>query len=294
MKKYFTREVVIGIIAIFSLFVLYFGINYLKGVNLFKPSNHYYIKFTNVTDLQKTSPIYVEGFKVGVVNNIEYDYDHPGNIVVLVSLDKSMKLQSGSYVELASSLTAGASLHIVLNTYVSSYCQIGDTIEGRLRIGPMDAITKTLLPQVENVIPKIDSILIGLQNIINHPALTQSLVNIERTSANLVVSTNNLNKMMNGDVPVILDNFKTVSSDFTKVSSELKSLDLTSTYNSLNTTLNNIENMSNQLNSKDNSMGLLLNDRKLYDNLNTTTENASNLLLDLKQNPKRYVHFSLF
>ena len=294
MKKIFSREVVIGIITIFSLVVLYFGINYLKGVNLFKPTNHYYIKFNDVTDLQKASPVYVEGYRIGVVSDINYDYAHPGNIFAIISLDKSMKIQQGSYIELTSSLTTGASLHIMLNKFVSSYCQIGDTLEGKSRIGLMDVVSKALLPQIENIMPKIDSILVGLQEILNHPALTQSLVSIQRSTANLENSTASLNKVLNRDVPVILSNFKTISSDFTEVSSELKSLNLTTTYNSLNKTLSNVENMSNQLNSNNNSFGLLLNDRTLYDNLNATTENASNLLLDFKQNPKRYVHFSIF
>jgi len=294
MKKYFSREVIIGIIALISLAILYFGINYLKGVNLFKPTNHYFVKFNDVTDLQKASPVYINGFKIGVVTDIEYDFSRPGNIVALISLDKSMRVRSGSYVELTSSLTAGASLHIMLNDYVTTYYQIGDTLEGRARVGPMDVLSRTIVPQMADIMPKIDSILTGLNEIINHPALKQSLVTIERTTASLQASTVNLNRMLNGDMPVILNNFRTVSSDFTEVSSGLKSLDLTTTYNSINATLGNIENMTNQLNSKDNSLGLLLKDRTLYDNLNTTTENASNLLLDFKQNPKRYVHFSVF
>ena len=294
MKKYFSHEVIIGIITIFSLVLLYFGIDYLKGVNLFKPTNHFYVRFNDVTDLQKASPVYINGFRIGVVNNIEYDYDHPGNIVALISMNRYMKIQKGSHVELTSSLTAGASLHIMLNNDVSSYYQIGDTLEGKLRIGAMDVISKSLVPQIDNLIPKIDSILTGLQEIVNHPALAQSLTSIQHTTANLANSTAGLNKMLNGDVPAILNNFNTVSSNLTEVSSELKALDLKTAYNSLNTTLNNIEGMTNQMNRKDNSFGLLLNDRTLYDNLNTTSENASNLLLDLKQNPKRYVHFSIF
>ena len=294
MKKYFSNNTIIGIVTIISLVVLYFGINYLKGINLFKPTNHFYVAFKDVTDLQKASPVYIDGFNIGVVTDITYDFSNPGNIIALISLDKSMKIKSGSYVELSSSITTGASLHIILNNYVSSYCQIGDTLEGKSRIGTLDVLSKSLLPQIEDIVPKIDSILTGLQNIVNHPALTQSLVSIQQTTANLEKSAANLNYMLSKDIPVILSNFQTVSSDFTEVSSGLKSLDLTTAYNSLKTTLNNIENMSNQLNNKDNSLGLLFNDRTLYDNLNATSENASNLLLDLKQNPKRYVHFSIF
>ncbi|MCL2650615.1 MAG: MlaD family protein [Candidatus Azobacteroides sp.] len=294
MKKYFSRESIIGIIAVISLVVLFFGINYLKGVNLFKPTNHYYVRFENVTDLQNTSPVYVDGFKIGVVTNISYDYTRIGNILVQISLDKNMRIQTGSFVELSSSLTAGASLSIMLNKQVTSQYQIGDTIEGILKTGPMEMLTKTLVPKIDDIMPKIDSIVTGLQKIVNHPALLQSLNSIQNTTANLQKTTASLNQMMSGDIPVILGNFKTISSDLTEVSSELKSLDLTSAYNSLNVSLNNFEKLSNRFESKDNNIGLLFNDRTLYDNLNTTTENASNLLLDLKQNPKRYVHFSVF
>jgi len=294
MKKYFSRELIIGIVSVVSLLTLFFGINYLKGVNLFKPTNHYYVKFSDVTELQKTSPVYVDGFKIGVVSEINYNYNRPKDIAVQISLDKSMKVQSGSYVELTSSLTTGASLHIMLNTHVTSFCQIGDTIEGRLRTGPMEALTKTLVPQLENIMPKIDSLLTGLHNIINHPALSQSLVNIKHTTANLEYSTANLNKMMNKDVPVILDNFKVISTDFTEFGASLKSLDLTTAYSSLNTTLNNVENLSKQLRNNDSNMGLLLNDRALYDNLNATIDSASILISDIKKNPKRYIRVSVF
>lgn len=294
MKKYFTKEVIIGIISIISLSILYFGINYLKGINIFKPSNHYYIRFNNVKDLQKTSPVYVDGFKVGVVNDIIYNYSKPGNIVVEVGLDKNMRIQTGSYVELSSGLTTGASLTIMLNTYVSSFCHVGDTIDGNLKLGAMEQVTETLVPQIELMMPKIDSILTGLQDIVNHPALSASLNHIQYTSSNLEKTSASLNKMLDGDVRAIVSNFKVISSDLTEVSSGLKELDIQTTYNSINTTMSNIERLSNQFNNKDSNIGLLLNDRSLYDNLNKTTENASDLLYDLKQNPKRYVHFSIF
>ncbi len=294
MKKYFSREVIIGIITIISLFILYFGINYLKGVNLFKPSNHYYIKFDNVTDLQKSSPVYVDGFKVGVVNSIEYDYTKVGSIIAQINLDKKMKIQQGSYVELTSGLTTGASLHLRLNTYVSVYCEVGDTLNGNIKIGMMDYISGKVLPEIENMIPKIDSILTGLQYVVNHPALSQSLTYIEKTTSNLEKTTAQLNQVMRGDVPVILSNFKTISSELAAVSIELNSLDIEATYSSINKTLSDVEKLSEKLNSKDNNVGLLLNDRNLYDNLNTTIINASDLLQDIKKNPKNYVHFSIW
>jgi len=294
MKKYFTKEATIGLVTIISIVILYFGINYLKGINLFMPTNYYYVKFNDITDLQLSSPVFVDGFKIGVVNKIEYDYEHPGNIMVLISLDKSMKIQQGSYAELSVGLTSGASLNIILNKYVTSYYSPGDILEGRKKEGMMEIISNDVFPQVQELLPKMDSILIGLQQIVNHPALIQSLDHIERTTSNLAGASAGLNSMVNKDIPYIVRDFRQISSDFTTVSGNLKALDLQKTLNNIDLAMENVGKLTLQMNSKDNTLGLLLNDRKLYDNLNTTTENASLLLMDLKQNPKRYVSFSVF
>ncbi len=294
MKKIFTKEVIIGITAIISLVILYFGLNYLKGINIFKPTNHYYVQFKNIPELQKSSAVYVDGFQVGIVSAIEYNYDQPENITVQISLNKSMKIQSGSYVELSSSLTAGASLHIVLNKYVTTYCSIGDTITGNLRVGPMDKVTNEIIPQVSSLLPKIDSILTGLDRLVNHQALQQSVDYIEQTTHNLALASTQLNALMRQDIPVIVHNFKDISNDLTIISGNFKRLDFETTLTQLNSTLDNVEKVSLKLNSNDNSIGLLLNDRTLYDNLNNVSENASSLLIDLQAHPKKYVKLSLF
>lgn len=158
----------------------------------------------------------------------------------------------------------------------------------------MQSVQEKILPQVELLLPKIDSILGGLQTLVNHPALAQSLNNIETTTNSLAVSSRQLNQMLSKDVPGIMSDLKVITGNFADVSTDLKKLDLATTVNAVNATLDNVEQMTRKLNSKDNSMGLLLNDRALYDNLNSTADNASKLLLDLRQNPKRYVHFSVF
>ena len=170
----------------------------------------------------------------------------------------------------------------------------GDTIEGRNGEDLMASLQTNILPGVEQLLPKLDSILYGLQQVINHPALTTSLTHIENTTRNLDQSTAYLNTVLRKDIPVIVGNLKTISSDFTQVSNELKGLDLSTTMNLVNATLENLKLTTDKLNSTDNSLGLLLNDKELYINLNETSGNASKLLLDLRENPKRYVHFSLF
>ena len=294
MKKYFSKEVIIGLVTIISFCLLYFGLNYLKGANIFKPTNHYYVRMPDVNELQKSSPVYVDGFRVGIVSSIDYDFQETGNIAVQISLDKKMKIQTGSHVEIKVGLTSGAYLNLILNKYVSSYCQVGDTIDGASERGIMDKLNENLLPQIESMLPRLDSILMGIQLLVNHPALSQSLNQLSATTSNLENSTRQLNLLLTKDIRPIMTNLNQASSDFTLLSSQFRQMDLNATMRQVNKSLQNLEQMSVQLNSRDNSLGLLLNDRSMYDHLDTTLLNASNLLLDLKQNPKRYVNFSLF
>ena len=294
MKTVFTKEAKIGLVSIVSLALLYLGINYLKGVNLFKPVNHYYVAFSNVKGVTVSSPVFVEGFKVGLVREISYDYDTTGKISVLVSLEDKMRINKWSYITVVNSFLGGAELHIHLNTFVDDYFHSGDTIEGRMETDMMTSVQENLLPGIEQMMPKLDSILGGLQTLVNHPALTQSLAHVEQTTASLEHSSRRLDQLLAKDVPVIVENLKGITANFESVSGQLKELDLAGTMRTVNATLANLKLTTDKLNSADNSLGLLLNDRQLYDNLNGTMENASLLLLDLREHPKRYVHFSLF
>jgi phospholipid/cholesterol/gamma-HCH transport system substrate-binding protein len=294
MKKIFSKELTIGLVTLISLVVLYIGVNYLKGINVFKPSNHYYVRMPKVNELQQSSPVYVDGFKVGVVNAINFGFDNRDFIAVQVSLDKQMKIETGSYFELKSGLTSGAYLDLHLNKYVGTYCTIGDTLTGISAPGMMDKISETFIPQIENILPRLDSILQGIQTLVNHPALAQSLEHISASTASLENSSQQLNQILSKDIRPMLTNLNQTASDLAVFSGKVKQLDLDLTMNKVNSALNNIDQLSQQLNNKNNSLGLLLNDRSLYDHLDSTAVNASLLLLDLRQNPKRYVHFSLF
>ena len=294
MKAHFNKEVIIGLVTLISLGLFIFGLNYLKGTNIFKPTNHYYVRMPDVSELQQSCPIYVDGFKIGVVRDIAYDFRKTGDIIVQISLDKKMRVQTDSHVEIKVGLTSGAYLNLILNKYVSSFYQIGDTINGISEKGIMDKVSDDLLPQIEILLPRLDSIFQGIQYLVNHPALSKSLEQIETTTANLEESTRLLNKLLSKDIPPITANLNQISSDFTVISSQLKQMDLNATLGYFDSTLKNIDQISNKLNNKDNSLGLLLNDRSIYDRLDSTFVNASDLLLDLRLNPKRYVHFSLF
>jgi phospholipid/cholesterol/gamma-HCH transport system substrate-binding protein len=296
MKKLFSKEAIIGLVTLVSLLVLYFGVNYLKGVNLFKPANHYYVSMPNANELQISSPVYVDGFKVGVINKINLRYDDlsSNSILALVSLDEKIKIPTGSRFELKSGLTSGAFLNLILNKEAAAYCQVGDTIEGYPNIGFMDKISNELMPQVENIVPRLDSILMGLQTLISHPALSRSLDHIDATTENLQKSSGKLNTLLDNDIPVILSDLKEITSNFAEVSSDLKKMELSATLTKVDQAIENIDRMTLQFNNKNNSLGLLLNDRLLYDHLDETAKNAADLLKDIKEHPKNYVRFSLF
>jgi phospholipid/cholesterol/gamma-HCH transport system substrate-binding protein len=293
-KKGFTKEAKIGIMTVVSIALLYFGVNYLKGVTLFKPSNQYFVAFDNVKDVTISSPVFVEGFKVGLVRSISYDYSTTDKIKVEISLDDEMRINKGSYVVIVRSFLGGAELHLHLNTYTSEYLKSGETLEGRMGGDMMGDVQDRILPAVEGLLFRIDSVLTGLQTLMNHPALSQSLDHIEKTTGHLEVSSRQLNQVLSRDVPVILSDLQTVTHNFAGISEDLKSLDLQTTVRSVNETLANLKLASDRLHSKDNSLGLLMNDNSLYYNINETMGNASKLLLDLREHPKRYVHFSLF
>ena len=294
MWKKFSKEVIIGFATIVSLVLLYIGVNYLKGINLFKPANYYYVSCSNVKDINISSPVFVEGFKVGLVRDITYDYSTVDKITLEVRLDRGMKISKGSYVTIESTLLSGAELHIHLNKYVTEFHKPGDMLEGRFKEGMIMSVEGNILPVIADLMPKLDSILIGLQVLVSNPALSQSLNNLENTTSQLETASIRLNEFLKNDIPEIANGLKETNLNLTSFSNNLNKLDFGQSVLSLNSTLDNINALSLKINSKDNSLGLLLNDTLLYNNLNRTVDNASGLLIDIKQNPKRYVRFSLF
>ena len=294
MKK-FSKEATIGLVALISAMLLYFGFNYLKGINLFKPTNFYFVQIKEAAGVEVSTPVFVEGFKVGLVREIDYNFsNYNADLFIKIELDKKMRVTQGSHVVLASSFLSGGSLHIQLDKSSFDFLSAGDTIEGRRQTDMMQQVEQKILPGVEELLPKIDSILTGLNSIVNNPALNQSLAHIQHTARNLEASTKSLNRMMENDVPKILGNVSTITENLETTSKHLKSINLTATFNSIEATINNLQMLSDKFNSKDNTIGLLLNDKSLYNDLDSTVVNANRLLIDLKQNPKRYVHFSLF
>lgn len=292
--KYLTKEVKIGIAIAVALGMLIYGINYLRGINLFKPSTYYYVKYANINGLAKSSPVFADGFRVGIVREIHYDYERPGNVTVEVEMDVEMRVPKGSTAELVTEMLGTVKMNLLLANNPREAYQVGDTIPGVLNNGPLDALTSKLLPQLEVMVPRIDSILVSLNQLLADPSLKSALHSVDATAANLKQATAQLNVLMGEDIPQITGKLNKIGDNFMAISDNLKGIDYASTFEKVDATMANLKGVTDRLNSKDNTIGLLLNDTSLYDNLNTTGANAASLLEDLRLHPKRYVHFSLF
>ena len=291
--KYITKEVRIGIAGIIALCVLVYGINYLKGINMFKPSSYFYVKFKNVNGLAKSSPVFADGVRVGIVRDIYYDYNQAENVVVEVELDTELRIPKGSSAELTSELMGGVRMDILLANNPREKYAIGDTIPGKLNNGMMESVA-ALMPQIEQMLPKLDSIMTSLNTILGDQSIPATLHSVEKMAANLEVTSGQLKVLMGRDIPQLTGKLNKLGDNFISISDNLKKIDYANTFNEIEQTLANVKIVTEKLNSKDNTVGLLLNDPQLYNNLNATTANAASLLEDLKEHPKRYVHFSLF
>ncbi len=291
--KYFTKEVKIGIAGIIALCILVYGINYLKGIHLFKPSNYFYVKFENINGLTKSSPVFADGFRVGIVRNLYYNYENPGDVVAEIDVEPNLRIPKGSSAELATEMLGGVKMNLLLANNPRERYQTGDTIPGNLNNGIMENVTN-LMPQIERMLPKLDSILASLNAVLADPAIPATLHNVQDLTASMAGTSRQLEKMMNNDIPQLTEKLNTIGDNFASVSNDLKEIDYMATMQKVDSTLANVKMITDKLNRKDNTIGLLFNDPTLYNNLSATTANAASLLEDLKSHPKRYVHFSLF
>ena len=291
--KYFTKEVRIGIAAIIALCELIYGINYLKGIHLFKPSSYFYVKFQNINGLTKSSPVYADGFRVGIVRELYYDYDRPGNVVAEIDVEPDLRIPKGSSAELAAEMLGGVRMNLLLANNPREKYQAGDTIPGGLNSGMMGEVGE-LVPQLKQMLPKLDSIMASLNTLLADPAIPATLHNIENLTANLSATSGQLQTLMAHDIPQLTGKLNTIGDNFVTISGNLKEIDYAAAMQKVDSTLANVKMITDKLGRKDNTVGLLLNDPTLYNNLNATTANAASLLEDLRLHPKRYVHFSLF
>ena len=294
--KYFTKEVKIAIVAIAGLVVLFLGMNFLKGLDLFSSDSRYYISFKDISGLSSSCPIYADGYKVGVVRSINYDYGQTKDIVVEADINKDMRIPKGSSAEIVSDLMGNVKVNLLLANNMRERINPGETIVGGINDGAMGQV-KDLIPVVEKMLPKLDSILANVNALLADPALSNSLHNVETITGNLTTSSRELNTLLsslNNSVPGLVNKAGRVMDNAQVLTGKLSNVDVQGTMDKVNATLDNVQAFTDQLNNNQGSLGLLMKDPNLYYNLNSTVKHADSLMIDLKSHPKRYVHFSVF
>lgn len=294
--KALTKEVKIALVTIVGVVILFFGMNFLKGLNLFSSTDDYFIEFKDISGLSSSSPIYADGYLVGTVKDVIYDYTNTNPTKVVVAIDKAMRIPEGSSAEIVSDMMGNVKVNLLLANNPRSRIMPGQTIRGDVNNGAMGQLS-AMIPAVEAMLPKLDSILASVNALLADPALAQTLHNVETVTQNLTTSSAELNKLMatmNHGVPTMMTKANRVLDNADVLTANLASLDLASTKQQVDNTIASVQQLTNRLNSNDGTLGLLMNDPSLYNNLTSTMRDADSLLVNLRQHPKRYVHFSLF
>ncbi len=294
--KALTKEVKIALVTIVGVVILFFGMNFLKGLNLFSSTDDYFIEFKDISGLSSSSPIYADGYQVGTVKDVIYDYTNTNPTKVVVAIDKAMRIPEGSSAEIVSDMMGNVKVNLLLANNPRSRIMPGQTIRGDVNNGAMGQLS-AMIPAVEAMLPKLDSILASVNALLADPALAQTLHNVEAVTQNLTTSSAELNKLMatmNHGVPTMMTKANRVLDNADVLTANLASLDLASTKQQVDNTIASVQQLTNRLNSNDGTLGLLMNDPSLYNNLTSTMRDADSLLVNLRQHPKRYVHFSLF
>lgn len=299
MKKLFTKEFKIGLWVIIALVILVFGIDFLKGINLFTPSNYYIVRYDNVQGIEVSAPVTIDGYKVGQVREVKFDYEHPGKIEVILALNKNLKVPEDTYAELTPTLMSGTQIEMHLGNS-KTYLPVGGEIDPREAKDFLASLQSDVVPSINSILPLVDSLLNNLNKLTGDPALAQSIERLDGITANLLASSQGLNTTMNRSVPVIVNNLgrttnslDTVVGNLGVLSYQLKQLPLQPTMENIQAVTANLQDFSAQLKNPNSTLGLLMNDPELYKKLNRVAADVDSLIVDIKANPKRYISIKL-
>ena len=217
-----------------------------------------------------------------------------------LSLDKQLKLPLGSQAMIVTDMLGTSTVVLDLGKELQYY-SVGDEIPGKIQAGLMDNVSKELMPSLSSMLPKVDSILTSINMILSNPALNESVTRLNKISANLDNMAAQLNKAISQNIPTIVGNasgittdLKSITSNLNEMTTELNAVPLDSTMNSINATMANLKLLTEKLNSNESSLGLMMNDKNLYNHLDQTVLSLDSLFKDIKANPKRYINVKVF
>ncbi|MFV9484564.1 MlaD family protein [Christiangramia sp. ASW11-125] len=300
----YSREVKTAVLAIVAIVILLFGYSFLKGENLLAQNRIFYAEYDDVEGLSPSSEVTINGLKVGQVSSIEFK-DNSGRLVVSFTVKNDFKFSKNSKVNIyGGSIIGGKSLAIVPNyDQKSEWAVSGDTLQGDKEEGIMELVNDKLTPlqnKLENTITSADSMLTAITEILDDSTrnnIRGTFKNLDATVSSFRVTADELQGIVKGNSSKIdrtFTNLDEMSTNFNKFSDTLSTMNIGKITSDLEKVIADFEGISNKLNSKEGTAGKLINDDAVYNNLDQATKQLEQLLQDIKLNPKRYVHFSVF
>ena len=296
------KELKIGLVAIVSMIILVFGINYLKGLNVFKSSKYFYAKYENIGGLKVGSFVLVNGFQVGSVSNIELLTDDNQNLLVTVNINKDMSIPINTICKIVNQDLMGTKgINLILGND-TIFANIGDTLISGMESSLQDEVNAQILPlkiKTEELIGSVDSVMMIITAILNKDTrenLKNSLASLDKTFELMSQTMIQINQVVDHNdesISNIIKNLEANNNNITKILKNLSNISEGIAKSNINNLLNSLDHISNKINKSEGSLGMLIHDEDLYINLKNSSKELENLINDIKENPKRYVRFSI-
>lgn len=290
MKK--GKEILLGLSFLIALALLYGGISFLKGRNIFSPYTTYYVRYADVTGLSQSSPIYANGVRVGIVSSINYNYSRPDDIIVRIGINKKMPIPQGTVARLDTELLGTVSMNLLLSPDSHALCQPGDTLCGTLDKGTISQLSQ-LMPQLVSLIPTVDSLLTSLHAIAADSAIQRTLHHAETLTGDASSTLASLNSTLR-QAATLVSTYEQAGKHIDSLTVTLKDITtdgrIDEVIGNLDNTLQDLQKLTTALTSAEGTAGRLLTDPALYEELNAVCEKANALIDDIKTNPSRYIH----
>ena len=311
------KEIFVGLMVLLTGGMLYWGVNYLKGMNIFSEEGIYYAVYPNVDGLMVTNPVMINGLKVGQIKDVYFEEDRPSDVIVEIMITQNIKIPSNSLAKIISSDIMGSKALSIIPGDATSYAVTGDTLEAKVEESITDAINRELQPikmKAENVMGSIDTLLTVLQGVMggkNGRNFSESLQRVLNTMRNLEETSLSFNDMMIREKPRfvrIVENLESITSNldenkayitsiihnFSSISDTLAKVHFQETMAHTDKSIRDFDAILQQINSGSGSLGLLLKNDSLYDALNNSSRDLDILIKDIKENPKKYLKISIF
>jgi len=299
-----SREVKTAVLVIVSLILIVFLFNYLKGQNLLDSSRKVYVVYDNVEGLVSSSPVTINGYTIGRVQEIGFTNDGSAKIKVLLSIEDDIQFSKNSKAELYDTgLIGGKGVSIIPAFDNAENVVSGDELIGTSKSGIMDMVGETLAPLQDKLgilLISADSLLTNINDVFDQPtknSLKRGISELEGTISSFKSTSISLNELISNNKEKLdstVANFEGISANLSSITDSIANANLAKTINDLQATIGNFNNLLSSIESGEGSIGKLLKDEGLYNNLEGATKQMEQLLQDMKLNPKRYVHFSLF